>query len=280
MKVWYVVLVGRPNSGKSTILNACVEESLAPVSRVPNTTRHSLLGIYSTEQAQILFLDSPGFQVRDDLMGKYLRKETVDTLRKADVIVRVRDVSREYGEEDVLIDERLKGCNVPVIQIYTKTDLKRVQQIPADELTTSRENIPAQALRELIIRHLPEWVPLFEEDVYTDVPVYERIAEIIREQANLHLHEEIPHALYVHVEDVDFTERGIRILAYIVVEKESQKRIVIGKWGDVLKKIWIESRKRMMDIYEQPVHLFLRVRVEPNWTKNPRVLNAIFSSNA
>ena len=280
MKVWYVAIVGRPNAGKSTILNACVWESLAPVSKVPNTTRHALLGIYTDEERQILFIDSPGFQMRDDLMGKYLRKEVGSTLKKADVILRVRDGSRPAGDEDANIDSQLERLQIPIIEVSTKADLCAAQEIPAGAIVTRKNTVPVREIFERISEFLSEGESLFDEDQYTDTPVHERIGEIIREQANVRLEEEIPHALYVHVEDVDFTEKEIRILAYIVVEKESQKRIVIGKWGKLIQDIGTEARKRMIDIYERPVHLFLRVRVEANWTKNPKTLNAIFGSHA
>lgn len=131
-----------------------------------------------------------------------------------------------------------------------------------------------------IAEHLVDGPLLFDPEDYTDTPVYDRVGEIIRERANLLLKEEIPHSLYVHVEDVEVQDDQVKILAYIVVEKESQKRIVIGKAGLLIQKIGTEARLRLIDIYERPVHLFLRVRVEPNWTKNPKILDAIFQSHA
>lgn len=280
MKVGYVAIVGRPNAGKSTILNACIGESLAPVSQVPNTTRHTLLGIYTDDESQILFIDTPGYQLHDDLMGQRLRKEAQNSLKLADVILRVRDVSRAVGDEDEKIDLNIRDLGVPIIEIYTKMDQRHLLTPPKEALTVAKNQIPVAELCARIRELLPEGPLLFDPDDYTNTPVYDRVGEIIREQANLQLKEEIPHAMYVHVEDVEVQEKQVRILAYIVVEKESQKRIVIGKAGSLIQHIGTEARKRLLDIYERPVHLFLRVRVEPNWTKNPKTLDAIFGSHA
>lgn len=280
MKVGYVAIVGRPNAGKSTILNACIGESLAPVSQVPNTTRHTLLGIYTDDESQILFIDTPGFQLHDDLMGQRLRKEAQNSLKLADVILRVRDVARAPGDEDEKIDLNIRDLGVPIIDIYTKMDQRHLIKPPKEALTVSKNQIPVAEICAQIRQLLPEGPILFDPDDYTNTPVYDRVGEIIREQANLQLMEEIPHAMYVHVEDVEVKEDQVRILAYIVVEKESQKRIVIGKAGSLIQHIGTEARKRLLDIYERPVHLFLRVRVEPNWTKNPKTLDAIFGSHA
>lgn len=280
MKVGYVAIVGRPNAGKSTILNACIGESLAPVSQVPNTTRHTLLGIYTDDESQILFIDTPGFQLHDDLMGQRLRKEAQNSLKLADVILRVRDVARAPGDEDEKIDLNIRDLGVPIIDIYTKMDQRHLITPPKSALTVAKNRIPVAELCARITELLPEGPLLFDPDDYTNTPVYDRVGEIIREQANLQLKEEIPHAMYVHVEDVEVKDDQVRILAYIVVEKESQKRIVIGKAGSLIQHIGTEARKRLIDIYERPVHLFLRVRVEPNWTKNPKTLDAIFGSNA
>lgn len=280
MKVGYVAIVGRPNVGKSTILNACIGESLAPVSQVPNTTRHTLLGIYSDDISQILFIDTPGFQLHDDLMGQRLRKEAQNSLKLADVILRVRDVSRPLGEEDAAIDRQISNLGVPIIEIYTKLDLRHAMDIPDTAIVIEKGKIPVAQICEAIVQHLEEGPLLFDSDDYTNTPVYDRVGEIIRERANLLLKDEIPHALYVHVEDVEVQENQVRILAYIVVERESQKRIVIGKSGALIQQIGTEARHRLLEIYERPVHLFLRVRVESNWTKNPKTLDAIFGSHA
>jgi GTP-binding protein Era len=229
MKVGYVAIVGRPNVGKSTILNACIGESLAPVSQVPNTTRHTLLGIYTDEVSQIMFIDTPGFQMHDDLMGQRLRKEAQNSLKQADVILRVRDVSRPLGEEDAHIDKQIQHLGIPIIEIYTKLDLRHAMDIPKEGILIRKDKIPVAQICEAILPYLPEGELLYDADDYTNTPVYDRVGEIIRERANLLLKEEIPHALYVHVEDVEVQDHQVRILAYIVVERESQKRIVIGK---------------------------------------------------
>ena len=280
MKVGYVAIVGRPNAGKSTILNACIGESLSAVSQIPNTTRHALLGIYTNDSSQILFIDTPGFQQNDDLMGQRLRKEVQNSLKSADVILRVRDVSRAAWEEDFEIDRQIGNLKVPILEIFTKTDLRHAIDVPKNALKTNKSDIPVAAICSSISEFLSEWPLLFDPDNYTDTPVYDRVGEIIRERSNLLLKEEIPHALYVHVEDVEVSESQVRVLAYIVVERESQKRIVIGKSGSLIQQIGTEARMRLIEIYERPVHLFLRVRVEPNWTKNPKTLDAIFNSHA
>lgn len=250
------------------------------MSQIPNTTRHTLLGIYTDESRQILFIDTPGFQLNDDLMGQRLRKEAQSSLKLADVILRVRDVSRPLGEEDLAIDRQIEHLGVPIVEIYTKIDLRHTMEIPKGSLQVAKNVVPVAEICLKISEYLEEGPLLFDADDYTNTPVYDRVGEIIRERANLLLKEEIPHALYVHVEDVEVAEDQVRILAYIVVEKESQKRIVIGKAGSLIQQIGTEARMRLIDIYERPVHLFLRVRVEPNWTKNPKILDAIFKSHA
>lgn len=280
MKVGFVALIGRPNSGKSTLLNACIGESLAPVSPVPNTTRVGLRGIYTTEQTQVIFIDTPGFQMQDDLMGTKIRKETVTALKKADVILRIVDASRPAGEEDARIDELLAFMGGKVLLVYTKCDLPIVQSPKEESICVKKWAIPVEVLVSRIAKLLPEWERLYDPEYYTDIPPSVRIGEIIREQAILRVKQEIPHALYVHVEDIEHTERQIRILAYVVVERESQKIIVIGKAGAMIQAIGYESRMRIEEMYEKPVFLQLRVRVEPNWTKNPRTIERLFQQHA
>ncbi len=162
-------------------------------------------------------------------MGVKIRKETIIALKKADMILRVIDASRSYGEEDARIDEILGFTGATVVRIYTKCDLPIVQKPIEEALIIKKDKIPTQKILNQIAALLPEGEMLYDPEYYTDISPNIRIGEVIREQSLLRLKQEIPHALYVQVEDVEIMEHQVRILAYIVVERESQKIIVIGK---------------------------------------------------
>jgi GTPase len=321
-KTWYVAIIGRPNAGKSTFLNALIWEKVSAISPRPQTTQRSIPGIYTDEEkgVQIVFLDTPGIHhygkeqfgsEKSHDIHERINSEAFASLYEADVIVRLLDPTRAYGAEDERIDTLLQNITTPIIRVETKQDLimkskewriidkkRKIQQgewdiIDGDlrvkeEKSTSfpHENIDIQidsttkhgfdTLLETLEKYLPEWPFLYTSDYYTDQPMDLRTSEIIREELFLSLGDEIPYASYVEVDQIDNTDTLLKIQAYIHVESESQKVIVIGKWGKKIQDIGTKARRELEKIFGKKVFLALRVKVEKNWRKNTKILDKIF----
>lgn len=289
-KVWYVAIVGRPNAGKSTLLNALIGEKVSAISHRPQTTQRSIPGIFTDEEKgiQIIFLDTPGIhnneweqfgsQKRHDIHER-INSEAFSSLRQADVIVRLLDPTRTYGEEDERIDDILSKVTQPVLRIETKQDMdnKSYPQKKVDIRIDSIGRIGFEELLEKISALLPEGPFLYDADYYTDQPMDLRIQEVIRERLFLELWDEIPYASYVDVEQIENDDTNLmKIQAYINVESDSQKVIVIGKWGKKIQKIGTEARIVLEEIFGKRIFLALRVKVHKNWRKNEQVLEKLF----
>jgi GTP-binding protein Era len=284
VKVGYVAVIGRPNVGKSTLVNTLLKFKLAAVSPKPQTTRYKILGIINEEDAQILLLDTPGiFKKSMYALHDYMIKEAVESIRDADVVVWVVEpVMPTELEEDIAekIKEATKEKKTPVILAINKIDtVHKNTLLPImdaySKLYDFAAYVPISALKndgldillEEIKKHLPEGEPFYPTDQLTDKPLRFIVAEIIREKIFLHYRQEIPYSTAVKVEE--FREGDpIYIRAVIFVERESQKGILIGKGGQALKRVGTEARKEIEAILGKKVYLELWVKVKKDWREN------------
>ena len=271
-KVWYVAIIGSPNAGKSTFVNTLIWEKIAITSNVPQTTRNKILAMYNDEQAQVIFFDTPGIHESTKSFNSEINNQALSSLRDAELVLYFIDSSRPSWSEEEYIADILTKINTPVYRVYTKRDLQQAQTIPSwnDVFEISSEDKSwFTDLLDAIKSKLPLWPILFPEDYYTKQDIYFRISEIIREKLFENLKEELPHSVFVAVEEIEDDEKGMkRISAYIYTETDSQKYIVIGKWGTLITKVWKAARIELEQIFDQKVFLSLRAKVRKNWRKD------------
>ena len=282
----YIALIGRPNAGKSTLLNRLVGEKLAITSPKPQTTRHRLLGVLNLANAQLLFLDTPGVLDPHGLLNESLVQAAISALADADVVVWLVE-PRAPNPQDQILLPHLKALKTPLIIAINKIDtLGKPQLLPMiaayHDLFPDSPVVPLSALVGdglpllvgEIIQRLPVSPPFFPEEQLTDQTERFLVAEIIRERLFHHTGEEIPYAIAVAVEDFDESRRPelVHIRAVIYVEKDSQKGIVIGKGGRLLKRVGQEAREEAEQLLQSKVFLDLWVKVWKNWRKDPRAL--------
>lgn len=285
MKSGIVVLAGKPNTGKSTLLNCILREKIAPISPKPQTTRKRLKGIYTEERGQIVFIDSPGLHKPIHVLGRYMVEEAIKNLYDGDILLWIVDSSKRLTEEDDIVYERIKDIKKPKILALNKIDIinenrekfinelnrfdKIDKIIPISSLTG--ENI--DILLNEIFNLLPEGDYLYDPDILTDSIERDIVGEIIREKIMNNTEEEIPHSVAVVVDEFKERENGkIYIKCIIFVEKESQRKIVIGLKGNLLKKIGIEARMEIEKFLGKPIYLELWVKVYKNWRKKEEAL--------
>ncbi len=283
-KSGYVGLVGLPNVGKSTLINNMIGEKLAAVTHKPQTTRHRILGILNRPQAQILFLDTPGIHQSKKLLNEKIIQTAFDVIEEADLVLHLI-FPKKLKPEDQEIAERVLKLKKKYFVL-----VNRIDEIPKDSLLPfladiqktlqPQELIPISALKnqgvstliEQIEKNLEEGPRYYDEEIYTDQSMRFLCEEIAREKAMLWLHQEIPYALTVQTEKFDETQNLIRLNLAIIVEKDSQKAMVIGKAGARIKKIGQVSRQEMEKMLGKKVYLELFVKVVPGWTKNEKRL--------
>lgn len=284
----YTALVGRPNVGKSTLMNTLLGQKVAAVSPRPQTTRLRQLGILTDEHAQVVFMDTPGLHLPVHKLGEYMNQVAEDSLRDADVICWLVDASAPPTDEDRQVAERLKALKnrAPVILVLNKVDVVNAGVLAErseafQSLLPLTKTLPISAitgqncdiLLQEILTHLPEGEAFFSEDQVTDFYERDIAAELIREAALNHLREEIPHGLAVRIDE--FTERhtgGAYIHATLLVERETHKGIVIGRNGDMLKRIGSSARGEIESMSGRKVFLELKVKVNANWRNRPDAL--------
>ncbi len=279
-KSGFITVIGRPNVGKSTLLNQVIGEKISIISDKPQTTRNKIQMVYSDEDSQIIFIDTPGIQTPRNKLGEYMLKVSKSTLEEVDVVTFMVDDSMEIGPMDSLIIEDLKKISTPIVLLINKTDklseeeiLKLIQKYK--EMDMFLEIIPISALNndnvdryiKVLKDKLPEGPQYFPDDMITDQPERFIIAEIIREKALLNLDEEVPHGIYVEIDGIKERENKdiIDVFANIYCEKESHKGIVIGKKGAKLKEIGQNARIDIETLLGSKVNLQLWVKVEKNW---------------
>lgn len=282
----FISIIGKPNVGKSTLLNHLLDEKVAITSPKVQTTRHRITGVLTKENNQYVFIDTPGIQKPMHSLGKTMEKLTLSSIGDADLILWV--VDREYHKSDSVILNNLIKLKLPVILVINKIDLIN-KKTDIDTIILSFINlfnfdaiIPISAtnsqntdkLLESFDDYLIEGPHYFPKDYLTDQSDNTRISEIIREKILYHTKEEVPHSVFVIVEKKEFNEdeNTLDINALIYVERDSQKGILIGKEGHLLKRVGRESRLEINKIFNIKSHLELFVRVEKNWRNNPRII--------
>ena len=287
MKSGFVSIVGRPNAGKSTIINALLERKLSIVTEKAQTTRNSIKGIYDDGEYQIIFIDTPGIHKASHSLGQFMNKEALDSAKDVDANILVVDASRKFDAGDQFINESLSK-EIPLFIVINKIDLMRlpeVQQIKAkyQEMYPNAKILEASAIENFGIDELLEEVKpvikegprYFAEDQVTDKDSSFMISEVIREKLLKLLKDEVPHDLAVRVDEIKSKKEAVYIRATIIVDKESHKGIVIGKNGKRIKAIGMKARTDLEEYYNKRIFLELFVSVKEDWLNNPRILKEL-----
>lgn len=285
MKSGFVSLIGRPNVGKSTLLNSIIGKKIAITSDKPQTTRNIIEGIYNASDTQIVFVDTPGIHKPKYKLGKYLNKQAYYSIDDVDVVVFLVDASEELGKGDLYIIEKLKEIDKPVILILNKIDKIKKEQIllKIDEykdLYNFKEIIPLSALKkdniktllEVLNKYLPDNIKYFDDDVYTNKRLEFLISEIVREKVFNLTNEEVPHSVTCVVEQIKKEKNNYSINVAIIVDRDSLKKIIIGKQGSMIKEIGIEARKDLEELLGKKVYLELFVKTIKNWRDKEKYL--------
>jgi GTP-binding protein Era len=291
MRSGFCSIVGRPNVGKSTLLNALVGQKVAITTPVPGTTRHAIRGVlhgaHDGEDAQVVFVDTPGLHKPRTMLGTRMNETARDALSGVDCAVFMLDASQEIGRGDEFVASLVADLAVPRIAVVNKVDLvakhKLLPQLArVAELGEWDEIVPISAARadgvgllaELILARMPEGPPYFPPEQVTDQPVEQVVAEIVREKAITIMREEVPHSIAVLVEEITPGEReDVRVVhANLYVERDSQKGIVIGKGGEVLKSIGARAREELELVLGARVYLELRVKLMKEWQRDAKAL--------
>lgn len=277
-KSGFVTLIGRPNVGKSTLMNCLIGQKIAITSNKPQTTRNRIQTVYNSEEGQIVFVDTPGIHKSKNRLGDYMVNVAERTLKEVDVILWLVEPTNYIGAGEKHIIEQLSKVNTPVILVINKIDTVKKEELLGFIDTYRKEMefdeiVPVSALKKdntqelikCIMKYLPYGPAFYDEDTITDQPQRQIVAEMIREKALRSLEEEIPHGIAVTVEKMKWRGNIVDIEATIICEKESHKGIVIGKQGSMLKKIGMSARKDIENMLEKKVNLQLWVKVKKDW---------------
>ena len=285
MRSGFVALIGRPNVGKSTLMNRLIGQKIAITSHKPQTTRNRIRTVYTDERGQIVFLDTPGIHRAHNKLGDYMVSVAEHTLNDADLILWLVEPDVKIGAGDRHIMETLAGVKTPVILCINKTDtLARDEVLPVIAAYSSQmefaEIIPVSAMKghgcrdliDTVYKYLPEGDLYYDEDTVTDQPMRQITAEIIREKVLRSMSDEVPHGVAVIIDRMEFGQRIVDIDATIICEKESHKGMIIGKQGAMLKKIGSAARHDIEDMVEGQVNLQLWVKVRKDWRDSDTLL--------
>ncbi len=284
----YVALVGRPNVGKSTLMNSILGQKISITSRKPQTTRHRIMGIHTTDQFQALYVDTPGIHQRGKkALNHYLNKSALAGLLDVDLVLFLIEAGR-WTDEDELVLKRLADIRGPVVLVINKVDLiERERLLPFMEKLSALREFAAivplsahkgenlDALQREVVKHLPESDPFFPEDQVTDKGMRFIAAELIREKLTRNLGQELPYELTVEIEQYKVEEGVHRIHGLIWVERAGQKSIVIGKGGAMLKRVGQEARMELESMLEAKVFLKLWVKVKDGWSADEQALRSL-----
>lgn len=288
MKSGFVGLIGRPNVGKSTLLNGITGRKIAITSNKAQTTRNNIQGIYTDNEVQMVFVDTPGIHKPQNKLGKVLNKQAFFSINDVDIILFLVDITERLGPGDKYILNILNGINKPVILIINKIDkvprediLKKIDEYK--DLYNFDEIIPVSALKDVNITHLlsvlkkylPDSIKYFDDNTYTNVDTTFMISEYIREKVLELTEEEVPHSTTCIVENIEEDKNIISIGASIIVDRENLKKIIIGKNGSMIKEIGIRARKDIEELLNKKVYLDLFVKVIPKWRDKDKILNEI-----
>lgn len=292
----FVAIIGRPSAGKSTFLNTACQEEVSIVSPIPQTTRNAIKGIVNTSYGQLVFIDTPGYHDSEKKLNLRLKNVTENQLEDIDGVLYIIDSTREIGEEELHTASLLKNLQNKTVVAINKTDLPTSKSEKAIKFI--KENLPLvdnscifeisaqkdigiNEVLKALYQKVPENSPIYDEELYTDQNLSFRICEIIRGEAINRLEQEIPHAVYVEVADVEHRNEGKKlwIRAFLCVERDSQKGIVIGKNASKIKEIRLAAIKKLSQIYIQKIDLDLQVKVDKNWRQRDYTLNKLIPKN-
>ena len=288
MKSGFIALVGRPNVGKSTLLNAIIGRKIAITSDKPQTTRNIIQGIYTDNDSQMIFIDTPGIHKPKNRLGKILNKEAYISMDDVDIILFLVDITENLGKGDKFIIDLFKNTSKPVILVINKIDrlpkseiLHKIEEYK--DLYDFDEIVPVSAskgdnidrLISVLKGKLTDNIKYYEDDVVTNVSNSFMISEIIREKILELTHEEVPHSVNVVTEDISYDKNVVNIKAMIVIDRENLKRIIIGKQGTMIKEIGRRSRIEIEELLGKKVYLELFVKVIEKWRDREKYLNEI-----
>ncbi|MBQ9024442.1 MAG: GTPase Era [Bacilli bacterium] len=285
MKSGFVSIVGRPNAGKSTLVNTIIGEKIAIVSDKAHTTRNNIQGIYNDDESQIIFIDTPGIHKPNQTLGKYMNKQSYYSLEDADIILFMIDATEKFGKGDKFVLDKIKEHKSNVFLILNKVDkIKKEKIFPLiDELSKEydfKEIIPISALKNdnikdlinTIKKYLPEGDKYYDDEYYTDKSINFMISELVREKVLNLTHEEVPHAVTCLVEDYQDQGSSIHINVLIIVEREGIKKILVGHNGSMIKEIGKKAREDIQNLVGKKVYLELFVKVINNWREKEKYL--------
>lgn len=286
-KAGYVAIIGRPNAGKSTLMNHLIGMKLAITSRKPQTTRKRMMTVYTEERGQIVFLDTPGIHKAKNRLGEYMDRTAVNTLKEADLILWIVEPSEKTGEGEKAIAGILNKASAPVILLINKTDTVKDRVIP-DIIKAYKDVFPFEKMIPISAKHgigqeellaamfdcLPYGDPFYDEDTVTDESERNIVSELIREQLLRNLSEEVPHGTAVEIESMKEKKDSWMIDANIFCEKKSHKGIIIGKEGQTLKKIGTAARLEAEKLLEKKVTLRLWVKVKKDWRNDEKSIRS------
>ncbi|MCF0246536.1 MAG: GTPase Era [Ileibacterium sp.] len=277
-KSGFIAIVGRPNAGKSTLMNALLKEKVAIMSDKPNTTRNNIAGILTKPDVQYVFMDTPGIHKPQQQLGRVLNKNAYIAMEDADVIGWIIDVTQAFGPGDEFILNRIKTLDKPVILLVNKTDklskeklLKRLMYW--QNIYDFKEIVPISAkekdnldeLLKVFKEYLPESYPLYPEEMKSDHDLNFQLCELVREKILFKTHDEIPHSIAVILEDKKEVDGKMYLAFLVIVDRDSQKGILIGKQGSMVRDIRLAAQKEIREKLHMPVDVELYVRVEKNW---------------
>ena len=292
LRTGVVTIIGRPSAGKSTFLNTACQEDVSIVSPIPQTTRNAIKGIVNTSFGQLIFIDTPGYHDSDKKLNLKLRNVTENQIDGVDGVLYIIDSTRATGEEEIHTANLIKNLQDKTVIAINKTDLPASKPLPIRQfIAENLPQIPAERIFEIsaekdigindVLKALysitPEGQPIYDEELATDQDLSFRVCEVIRGEAINRLQDEIPHALYVEVADVEHRNEGKKlwIRAFLCVERDSQKGIVIGKGASKIKEIRMAAIKKLSQLYIQKIDLDLQVKVDKNWRQRDYTLNRL-----
>lgn len=284
-KAGFATIVGKPNVGKSTLMNQIIGQKIAITSNKPQTTRNRIMTVYTSKEGQIVFLDTPGIHKAKNKLGDYMMSAADSSIKDADVVLFMLEANKPVSNGDKELIENISGCKQPKILVINKIDAITREALvgvidSVSKLGKFDEIVPVSAtdgtncdeLVRCIMKYLPVGTPFYDEDTVTDQPVRQIAAEMIREKALHALSDEIPHGIAVMIERMDFSGKVVQIEATIVCERDSHKGIIIGKGGEMLKKIGTNARYEIEKMLEQRVNLKLFVKVKKEWRDSEYLL--------
>ncbi|WP_281791091.1 GTPase Era [Faecalibaculum rodentium] len=277
-KSGFIAIIGRPNAGKSTLLNALLGTKVAISSNKPNTTRNNIAGILTEPDTQFLFLDTPGIHKPQQQLGRVLNKNAYNAMDDADAVAWIIDVTQNFGPGDEFVLDRIRNLHKPVILLVNKVDLVPKEKLLRKLLdwqekfefsdivpVSAKDGENLEELKEVFRKYLPEGPSLYPEEMISDHDLAFQLCEIVREKILWRTHEEIPHSVAVVLEKSEERGRKLILSFVIIVDRNSQKGILIGKGGDMIRSIRLAAQTEIKNRLNRPVDLELYVRVEPNW---------------